>query len=1016
MLTFVNRVARAYTDNVTPRELSEMCFVFANKRSGTFFRKALENMSDPRKPRIEPAITTISDFVAELSDSVIASRFELLFTLYNEYKNLSAEVDDFDKFVFWGDMLLSDFNDADMYMADTNNLFRNLKDLKEISADYLTAEQRDVISRYWNMPLPPDNPDRFWAHMHKDGEPRTNRDAFNKLWEILQPLYEAFNRRLQSRGLSYSGRQYREVASRLAPSSDNKPEIPYSRVIFVGFNVLSVSEVKIFERLANMGIADFYWDIPFAEEVDELTHQAATFVKRYNRIFPSLYPIDAPVLKSPQITIVSVPSAVGQVKYAGNLLRKMAADHRIKEPKNAIDTAVVLPAENLFIDLLHSLPQEIEGVNITMGYPLKYTSVAQLIHSVTSMHIRANKVAGQWCFFYEDVVEVLSSPLLTGVVGDDCDTLRTRIEADRIFSIPASYIESVTPALMPVFYPVSDLRDSDAVFNYSLHLVNFLTDLLRQRQDLLEAEKEIIESEKADDDMPEEENPAVLAENLELGFLYAYRRALEQLQAVSKRHNITMRESTFFQLIERTINTETVNFVGEPLQGLQIMGVLETRALTFKNVIMLSMNERIFPQRHMSRSFIPEILRRSYGMCTSDFQECVFAYHFFRLICGAENVTLIYDTRTQGVNSGDMSRYVYQLIYKYPRKKLKLEQAYYDMPMAKPKEETVVKKTPRIMAEINKYRATEGAVKYLSASSINELVGCPLKFYFKHIEQLKVADNIVEYMDESLFGTILHEVAQQSYGRLKPGPDKPVQVTTALLDSLINNTVELQKLITLSINKLFNKLPQLSPSTEPYDNLTPLIGEARVIGNVMQKLMLLLFEEEKKRAPFSFIDAEHPIKHSVKFGDIAVNLTGSIDRIDRLSDNTIAIIDYKTGSDNITIGKLDNLFSCVNDKNGHEKAILQLFIYSNAYSQINGCEGAIQPRLFRFRTLASEGLGNITIEKKPLNNYLDFNEEVTERLAQILSDLFNPNIPFKAVPHHANCQYCKFGQLCGNAK
>ena len=199
------------------------------------------------------------------------------------------------------------------------------------------------------------------------------------------------------------------------------------------------------------------------------------------------------------------------------------------------------------------------------------------------------------------------------------------------------------------------------------------------------------------------------------------------------------------------------------------MGVLETRVLSFDNLIMLSMNERVFPQHHISRSFIPEILRRSYGMCTTEFQECVFAYHFYRLIAGAKNVMLIYDTRTQGLSSGDMSRYLYQLIYGYPAKHLRIEQVCYDMPTVEARQPVSIEKTPRIMAEIARYKSSGSDAKYLSASSINELVACPLNFYFKHIEHLKVSDDIVEYMDEGLFGTILHEVAEKSYLRYKSG-------------------------------------------------------------------------------------------------------------------------------------------------------------------------------------------------------------------------------------------------------
>ncbi len=993
MHTFLSRIAAAYTKNVSAEDMSDMCFVFPNKRSGTFFRKALEDAYNSNTPRIEPQITTISDFVAELSDKVKAGRFELLFTLYGEYCRLSGEVDDFDKFVFWGDMLLADFNDADMYMADTSSLFKNLKDIKEIGTDYLSPEQRDVISRYWNMPIPIADPDQFWNHIRNDGEPRTNRDSFLKLWEILHPLYSAFCKQLDKNGLSFSGRQYREIATRLSPSSENRPYIPYTRVIFIGFNVLSVSEVKIFEGLAASGIADFYWDCDFPDDMGDIMQQATTFIRRYKRSFQSRYnitPAEKP--ECPDITIVSVPSAVGQVKYTGSLLRKMADDGSIHNPANATDTAVVLPAENMFIDLLHSLPPNLPSVNITMGYPLKLTSVAQLVRSVTAMHLRANKVNGKWCFFYEDVTEVLSSPLLASVLGENCEILRDAIERDRLFSIPTNYIEEKSPALLPVFYPVNDLRDADAVFNYSLSMVDFLHGLLSKKT-----------ADNADN----------TSGNLELGFLAAYRRALETLQSIATKHGVKMHDSTFFQLIERTIASETVNFVGEPLQGLQIMGVLETRALTFNNVIMLSMNERIFPQRHINRSFIPEVLRRSYGMCTSEFQECVFAYHFYRLIAGAKRVTLIYDTRTQGINSGDMSRYLYQLIYKFPVGKLHIEHAYFEMPSQTTTKPLEVKKTSRIMDIINLYKSPNEPKRALSASSINDLVACPLLFYFKHVEKLNVSDDIVEYMDEGLFGTILHEIAEQSYRRFQSG-NAPLHVTAQLLDRLISEKLELQKLITGSINKNYNRLPSVNPPGQPYSNPTALVGEARVIGNIMQKFMILLFKEEKKRAPFYFVNAEHKIAHYINISPgLGINLNGSIDRIDRLADGTVAIIDYKTGNDNIAVKQLSHLFDTVSDKDGHEKAILQLFIYCNAYRETTGYNGPIKPCIYKFRALESEGLNDVTIEGMALNNYLDFNNEVTNKLSDILTKLFDSDEPFRAIPHQSHCRYCKYGALCG---
>ncbi|MDE5895980.1 MAG: hypothetical protein K2H00_08125, partial [Muribaculum intestinale] len=355
---------------------------------------------------------------------------------------------------------------------------------------------------------------------------------------------------------------------------------------------------------------------------------------------------------------------MGQVKYTGRLLERMVADGRIANPENAIDTAVVLPSEDLFIELLHSLPSSIPSVNITMGYPLKLTPAAALMRSVMTMHLKARKIRGSWCFFYEDVCDVLANPLLARIAPEVCEDIRKDISRKRMFSIPADELRNTWPTVEKIFYPVDDLHSGTEVFDYTLQLVSFLEHELKTLQ-LADKNVSIDQSPEnlpADDDFmlpPEEaETPAPIA--LEVGFLSRYRQSVEQLRDTAARYRVSMRESTFFHLIRSVVDAETISFTGEPLKGLQIMGILETRALNFDNLIILSMNERIFPKRQFKRSFIPNILRRCFGMATMEFQECIFAYYFYRMISAAQNVTLIYDTRTEALNSGDMSRYIYQ--------------------------------------------------------------------------------------------------------------------------------------------------------------------------------------------------------------------------------------------------------------------------------------------------------------------------------------------------------------------
>ena len=627
--------------------------------------------------------------------------------MYDEYRKLSKETEDFDKFVFWGDMLMSDFNDVDRYLVNPAHLFKNIKDIREISTDFLSDEQKDIIRQYWDVEMQSYSPEQFWTHINHDGEPRINRESFIQLWEILFPLYNAVRESLSKRGLCYSGMQYREVAGKI--KSMTASDFRYKRYIFVGFNVLSTSELAIFDRMRKLGIADFYWDYDLPESIRN-NSSATHFLKRYVKLFPSLYDLTLPEAGFPEIEIISVPSNVGQTKLAGKILQDFAMSGTVN-PANAIDTAVVLPSEELFIDLLHSIPSEYGGINITMGYPLRLTSVAVLLRNVMSMHLRAKKVRDTWNFFHEDIKDILNHRLVYSINNEACEKLKKDIETHRMFLVPVAHIVDNYPQLAPIFFPIEDLSTGTKVFDYVENLVDY-----------------ILESIK---DSSKDGNIA-----LETGFLVRYRQSVELLRQAAMKYNVTMRDNTFFHLIERAVNSESVNFVGEPLSGLQVMGVLETRALDFKNIVLLSMNERIFPRKHYTRSFIPNVLRQCYGMSTMEFQECIYAYYFYRLISHASCVKLLYDGRTSGLKGGEMSRYLYQLLYLFPDRKITKTSATFDVPPSSLGKVFKIDKTERILRQLDRYLSDEENKLYLSPSTINQYLQCPLRFYFNCVENV----------------------------------------------------------------------------------------------------------------------------------------------------------------------------------------------------------------------------------------------------------------------------------------
>lgn len=959
----------------------DYCFVFPNKRSGTFFTHYLESQMEG-KLFILPNVTSMDDFISSFSDKLLASRYEQLFTLYNCYSKLSVDIGDFDKFLFWGEMLLNDFNDVDSYLVDARRLFVNVKRLKEIQSNYLTDEQLKIIERYWGEIPQGYSTNEFWKHVKEDGDGKTS-DQFLKLWEVLYPLYSDFNSTLESKSLTTRGKMYRNAVEKLSEISVD--ELPYKRYIFVGFNVLSISEIAIFDKLKSLGIADFYWDFNSPAFSIKGNH-ATIFLSRNMVNFPSRYEFDTePIKHFPEIKIVGVASKVGQVKYAGDTLSKwFETEGIIADKNNAIDTAVVLPEEHLFIPLIHSLPSSVKNVNITMGYPMRHTSIASLMHNIVSLHLRSRFIRGHLCYFYEDLLLVLSNPLIKSISPNETSKLIKYLNTNRLFTVAATELIDKSPLLKPVFDVVEDVKNFEHVYNYVFNLIEFL--------------KHNLPTENSVEPM----------------FLESYSNALFSLKEAISRHKISMTDSTFFHLLERSVATDTVSFVGEPLNGLQIMGVLETRALNFDNLILLSMNERVFPRKHFSRSFIPDSLRRAFGLATSSFQESMYAYSFYRLISRSKRVTLIYDARTIGGKSSEMSRYLTQLLYLHNDGNISHYIANYSQ-ATKPNPKISIVKTNEIKEKLNRF-TIKGSGKNLSASSINEYINCGLSFYLKYVEEFREADEPVDYMDASTYGTVVHEVTENLYKSLlnanEEMPDKGILITADSIDTIKKSKTIIDRLITQSINRNYLKYKKNKINT-------PLDGENRLIANAIKLFIMQMLEEEKQFCPFRFIAAEHEIKTQMRVSDnLTVNIRQFIDRVDcihvdRPDGGLIRVVDYKTGIDNLEAKTIDSLFiQSVSANEYRPKAFLQLMFYCYAYSGFEKPKQPIQPYIYGLRTIMTKGLRPLVLANEELTDYTVYHDDFVKRFNDKISEIFDPNIPFtQAIDPHA-CTFCQFKNIC----
>lgn len=971
MESFLERIARTYLREERDR-MVDYCFVFPNKRSGTFFRYILEQNAGGTL--LLPKISTITELVYELTDGVEASRMEQLFILYNIYKGISSDIGDFDRFQFWGEMLLNDFNDVDRYMVDASQLFSNVQRLKEIGTNYLTDEQVEIIRSFWGEERNDDSVGRFWTHVPGKRGDGSVSDRFLKLWEILEDVYTAFRRELSARGLCYAGMAYREAVEALRASGSG--DLPYRRYVFVGFNVLSTSEIAIFRRLKRLGVADFYWD--YNSPALAIPHnRASRFIGRYVDQFPPRYDIgEEKITALPDIRIIAVPSNIGQVKEVGRLLGTMAADGTIHDPDNAIDTAVVLPDEELFIPLIDSIPGSIGDINITMGYPLRHTSIAALISNIVSMQLRARQVHGMVEFFHDDVLSVLSHPLVRAVGGGGCDGIVRYMSEHKLYNLPAGIVAEHFPEFSPIFSPIRDLQSIDDVFGYMYSLLEYVGGGVAETG----------------------------SDAIERSYIARYADALADLQRLTESYGITMSDTTFFHLLQRALSGESVNFEGEPLRGLQVMGVLETRALDFDNVIMLSMNERIFPRRHFARSFIPDALRRGYGLSTIEFQESIFAYYFYRLIARARKVYLFFDSRNSGLRSGEMSRYLYQLRYMFPTDRIHYYSGKYNV-VPLPRRGIEVRKTPEVMRSLRRLLDPESGQR-LSASVINRYINCPLSFYLERVADIRVADPAKDYIDESSFGTIVHHVAESIYKELaRERGVKELPITAEMLDKLIGDTVRLHRQITRSVNRKYHNRPE-----QEWD--TPLTGEAKLLGKTILHMLKSFYREEKQFVPFIFIDAEYRDREPLVITDgLTVNFDMSIDRIDR-RDGVLRLIDYKTGSDTIAFNSVDELFDP--SASPRPKAVFQLMLYACAYSAHTGYDGPIQPYIYQLRSLNTTHLPPISYGKEPFNDYRGVKEEFWSRFQELIAGMFDPDVPFVQASDEHACTFCPFLKICNS--
>lgn len=962
MKPFLYQVATLFYEKYGT-EISRMAFVFPNRRTGLFFQKYLSEISD--RPLFSPTIVTVSDLLVQLSGKQLADHISMLFTLYDIYMRQSGSTETFDEFLYWGEMLLSDFDDVDKYMVNARMLFTNVTDLREIENDFSFLSEKQIAAIRV-----------FWTSFYPKSD--HNQQQFLSVWQILYGLYTELKERLALENRGYEGMLYREAVERVEAEDFS---LPYEKIVFVGLNALSVAEERFLSLLQKQGLADFYWDYA-SDKVRDPHNRASYFIERNRKNFPSEWELPTEEPAHPVVEVIGIPSGIGQAKQLHTLLEDLCEGAAEMSEETALRTAVILPDEHLLLPVLNAIPRQIRRINVTMGYPLSGTPVASLMEYILALQRNVRFIDRRPLFYFRDVLPILNHRYITATAPELVASLLTEISTNNKIYIGEDELGR-TPLLRILFTPVTG---ADA---FSAYLIRVLEELNR----VVEPPAPLAPLTEA------EEKEACTAKDIEAEFIFHYFTTVNRMKEVMQEAGIEMKIETYFRLLKRLTESITIPFRGEPLSGLQIMGVLETRALDFDRLIILSMNEGVFPLKRTSNSFIPYNLRRGFGLPTYEHQDSIWAYHFYRLIHRAKKVCLLYDTRSTGLQTGEVSRFVHQLRY------------HYDLPI---RDKVVVynvssSKTSPLQVEKNEEVQRclaafhEGGPRAISASAINTYLDCPLKFYFSVVQCVREEEEVNETIESDVFGSILHKVMEELY---QPFCHK--MVTADLLKAIRKDTALITGAITRAFSSEFFKT----------DVIRPLTGQNFLIGEMIRKYVGKVLERDSRLTPFRYIGSEKKIKALFPLSDgTMIQLKGFIDRIDEVN-GILRIIDYKSGSGVSVFNSIEGLFDL--QEKDRAKAVMQVFMYSWMGRQLPDFAGKkLTGGIYYMRTLFSDTFDPTIyqrIERGKSVAVTDFDAYAADfeaGLRQCLEAIFTKEDAFVQTPTDKICGYCQFRGICG---
>ena len=942
----------------TEGNLAHTAVVFPNKRAGLFFNEYLAQESE--SPIWSPAYVSISELFRSLSPWEVGDPVKLVCELYKIFRRETQSTETLDDFYFWGEMLISDFDDADKNRVDTDKLFSNLQDLRNIMDDYtfIDDEQEEAIRQFFqNFSI----------------ERRTAlKERFISLWNVLGNIYKGFRESLASQNIAYEGMMYRHVIEHL-----DVDKLPYEKYVFVGFNVLNKVEHTLFTQLKDAGKAVFYWDYDefyMKENRQAVTHEAGEFIRRNLRDFPS--PLSGELFKNlskpKEVHYIASSTENAQARYLPQWIR-----NNLTTPEK--ETAVVLCNEALLQPVLHSLPAEVKHVNITMGFPLSQTPVYSFLIALLELHTHGfNFKSGRYTF--QSVVTLLKHPYTRQLTGQAELLEKELTRNNRFYPLPGELGKD--EFLTRLFTPLSG----------NLNLCIRLSETLQQVASIYQANTSGTEDTDAFNQLYRES-------------LFKAYTTINRFRTLIEEDELTVQSETFRRLLVKVLSTTNIPFHGEPAIGMQVMGVLETRNLDFRHLVLLSVNEGQLPKSGGDSSFIPYNLRKAFGMTTIEHKIAVYAYYFYRLLQRAERITLMYNTSSDGLNRGEWSRFMLQFLIEWPHP---ITRQFLEAGQSPQGTSSItVEKTPDVMRQMQSLFDVRANPKAkFSPSALNYYLDCPLKFYYRYVAGLSAPDEVSAEIDSATFGSIFHYAAEHIYKDLTTHGKV---INKEALETLLRNEVKLQDYVDTAFKKLFFNVPQ---NEKPEYNGVQLINSA-VIARYLKQLL----QNDLRYAPFTFIASEmevdEPIDIQTPKGVIKSRIGGIIDRMDS-KDGTLRIVDYKTGGDADTPPHVESLF--IPDKK-RSNYVFQTFLYAAIMCRKQPTM-KIAPALLYIHRAATETyspviqMGESRKPKEAVEDFSKYEKEYRERLQGLLEEIFNPEKSFTQTEIIEKCTYCDFKALC----